>query len=137
MTIAASVVLLLNATTSLSTLQCLVTGIPLLCLVGLAFPGPSINWQSAVRQSGKGIGTVHGEVVLLTAAILLGKTLILAIEQTGFDETVAALQLARLGRHHRHHRHHHHSRLCGRPPDRDRDIGACSLWINRDRRVAT
>jgi hypothetical protein len=37
--IAALVVLLLNATTSLSTLQCLVTGIPPLCLVGLAFQG--------------------------------------------------------------------------------------------------
>jgi hypothetical protein len=53
--------------------------------------------EAAVRQSGKGIGTVHGEVVLLTAAILLGKTLILAIEKTGFDETVAALQLADWG----------------------------------------
>jgi len=91
-TIAASVVLLLNATTSLSTLQCLVTGIPLLCLIGLAFQGrPQL--ATAIRQSGKGIGTVHGEVVLLTAAILLGKTLILAIEQTGFDEMIAALQL--------------------------------------------
>ena len=135
-TIAASVVLLLNATTSLSTLQCLVTGIPLLCLIGLAFQGrPQL--ATAIRQSGKGIGTVHGEVVLLTAAILLGKTLILAIEQTGFDEMIAAFAAARLGRHHGHHWHHHHSRLCRRPPDRDRDIGACSLWVNRDRRVTT
>ncbi|NKB20066.1 MAG: hypothetical protein GKS01_05910 [Alphaproteobacteria bacterium] len=89
---AASVVLLLSATTSLSTLQCLVTGIPLLCLTGLAFQGRH-HLVAAIRQSGKGIGTVHSEVVLLTAAILLGKALILAIEKTGFDQTVAALQL--------------------------------------------
>lgn len=91
-TAAASVVLLLNATTNLSTLQCLVTGIPLLCLTGLAVQGRH-QLVSAIRQSGTGIGTVHGEVVLLTAAILLGKALILAIETTGFDETIAALQL--------------------------------------------
>ena len=89
---AAAIVLLLNATTSLSTLQCLVTGIPVLCLTGLLFQGRA-PLSAALQQSGKGIGAVHSEVVLLTAAILLGKALILTISATGFDQTIAALQL--------------------------------------------
>ncbi|MBK20463.1 MAG: hypothetical protein CMM52_16655 [Rhodospirillaceae bacterium] len=89
---AAFVVLLLNSTTSLSTLQCLVTGIPVLCLFGLAAQGLS-HLKIAVQQSGNGIGAVHSEVVLLTAAILLGKTLTLAISETGFNQAVAALGL--------------------------------------------
>ncbi len=90
--LAAAIVLVLNATTSLSTLQCLVTGIPVLCLIGLSLQGRA-QLSAALQQSSKGIGAVHSEVVLLTAAILLGKALILAISATGFDQTIAALQL--------------------------------------------
>ena len=89
---AACVVLALNATTPLSTLQCLITGIPVFCFIGLSLQGYQY-FKSAAVQLGKGIGAVHSEVVLLTAAILLGKTLILAIDQTGFDEMIAAFQL--------------------------------------------
>ena len=89
---AACVVLALNATTPLSTLQCLITGIPVFCFIGLSLQGYQY-FKSAAVQLGKGIGAVHSEVVLLTAAILLGKTLILAIDQTGFGAIIAAFQL--------------------------------------------
>ena len=89
---AASVVLALNATTPLSTLQCLITGIPVFCVIGLSLQGYKY-FKSAAGLLGKGLGAVHGEVVLLTAAILLGKTLILAIGETGFGEMIAAFQL--------------------------------------------
>ena len=89
---AACVVLAINATTSLSTLQCLITGIPVFCFVGLLLQGYK-NFTLAATQLGKGLGAVHGEVVLLTAAILLGKTLILAIDETGFNQMITAFQL--------------------------------------------
>lgn len=89
---AASVVLLLNAITPLSTLQCLITGIPLLCITALAFQG-RYQLLSAIKQAGKGMGTIHSEIVLLTTAILLGRALIVAIEKSGFNETILAIQL--------------------------------------------
>lgn len=91
-TAAACVVLALNATTSLSTLECLIAGIPVFCFIGVSLQGYKY-FKSAAGQLGIGIGAVHSEVILLTAAILLGKTLILAIDQTGFDEMIAAFQL--------------------------------------------
>ncbi|MAS82995.1 MAG: hypothetical protein CMF45_09945 [Legionellales bacterium] len=89
---AACVILALNATTSLSTLQCLITGIPVFCFIGLLLQGYK-HFRLAAGQLGKGLGAVHGEVVLLTAAILLGKTLILAIDATGFAQMITAFQL--------------------------------------------
>ena len=81
--LAAAVVLALKALTPFGTLQCLVLGVPVLCLAALAVQGRERLWI-AVRQSATGIGAVRAEISLLTAAMALGQVLVVALEASGF-----------------------------------------------------
>jgi hypothetical protein len=90
--IAAAAVLGLKAVTPLTTLQCLVVGIPILCIGGLLTQSPD-HLRRAVSQAGKGIGAVRGEIALLSCAFALGKVLELALQTSNIDDQITALAL--------------------------------------------
>ncbi|MEK9846995.1 MAG: hypothetical protein VW445_04190 [Rhodospirillaceae bacterium] len=83
-TLTALVVLALNGFTTLSTLQCLVLGVPALCVTGLAFMGLEKLLRS-LKEAGEGLGTIQGEIVLLTTSFALGRLLqfLLETEENG------------------------------------------------------
>jgi len=88
--VAALVVVGIKAATPFSTLQCLILGIPLLCLAALAAQGArQLRW--AVTQAAGGVGTMGGEITLLTFSFALGLALQRALEAAGVGEKIAAL----------------------------------------------
>jgi hypothetical protein len=88
--LAAAAVLGLNAVTPLTTLQCLVVGIPVLCICSLL--AQSIDHlRVAVRQAGRSVGTVRGEIALLTCAFALGKVLEQALQAGGIGDQITAM----------------------------------------------
>jgi hypothetical protein len=89
-TLAAAVVFALNAATPLGTLQCLVLGVPVLCLVALGFQGGG-RLSAAVSQSAKGMAAVRGEISLLTTAMALGQVLVVVLAASGFGAWLGAL----------------------------------------------
>lgn len=86
--LAAAVVLALKAVTPLGTLQCLVLGVPVLCLGALSVQG---DMRRAAAQSARGMGAIRGEISLLTAAMALGQVVVVALEASGFGAWLAAL----------------------------------------------
>jgi len=88
--LAAAAVLGLKAATPFTTLQCLVLGIPVLCLATLAASGLR-HLTAGIRQSGQGLGAVRGEIVLLTCSFALGRVLQVALEAGGAGDWVTAL----------------------------------------------
>lgn len=88
--IAAAVVLGLKAVTSLTTLQCLVLGVPVLCLITLAASGLH-HLRDGVRQSGQELGGIRGEIILLTLSFALGRVLQTALEAGGAGDIVTEL----------------------------------------------
>jgi len=88
--LAAVVVLALKALTPFGTLQCLVLGVPVLCLAALAIQGGQ-RVKTAVRQSAAGIGAVRAEISLLTAAMALGQVLVVALDASGFGAWLGSL----------------------------------------------
>lgn len=88
--LAAAAVLGLKAATPLTTLQCLVVGIPVLCLGGLMVQGVD-HLRRATRQTALGLGAVRGEIVLLSCAFALGKVLEQALRSGGLGEQIIAL----------------------------------------------
>ena len=89
-TLAAAVVFALNAVTPLGTLQCLVLGVPVLCLVALVLQGGG-RLRIAVAQSASGMAAVRGEISLLTAAMALGQVLVVVLAASGFGAWLAGL----------------------------------------------
>ncbi|MDA0653690.1 MAG: hypothetical protein O3C49_10495, partial [Proteobacteria bacterium] len=88
--LAAAAVLGLNAVTPLTTLQCLVVGIPVLCICGLL--AQSIDHlRVAVRQAGRSVGAVRGEIALLTCAFALGKVLEQALQAGGIGDQITSM----------------------------------------------
>jgi hypothetical protein len=88
--IATGAVLSLKAATALTTLQCLVVGVPALCLAALAAQGAA-QLRRGVVQAGRGIGGMQGEIALLTFALALGKTMEPALTGGPVAAQVAAL----------------------------------------------
>lgn len=88
--LAAAAVLGLNAATTLTTLQCLVVGVPVLCLAALMVQGRD-HLRSALAQTGRGIAMVRGEIVLLSFAFALGRVLEQALQSGGVGAQVTAL----------------------------------------------
>lgn len=88
--IAAAAVLGLKAVTSLTTLQCLVVGIPVICLLSLAWQGRD-HLTSAIGQAGRGVGAVRGEIALLSFAFALGEVLEQALQAGGVGDQITAL----------------------------------------------
>lgn len=88
--LAATAVLVLTALTPLTTLQCLVVSIPVLCLGGLVAQSVD-HLRRAVVQTGRGVGAVRGEVVLLSFAFALGKVLERALITGGVGDQIVAL----------------------------------------------
>jgi hypothetical protein len=88
--LAAAAILGLKALTPLTTLECLVVGVPALCLCGLLFQGID-HLRRAVRQAGQGVGAVRGEIALLTCAFALGKVLEQALRTGDIGGQVTAL----------------------------------------------
>ena len=88
--LAAAAVLGLNAVTPLTTLQCLVVGIPVLCICSLL--AQSIDHlRVAVRQAGRSVGAVRGEIALLTSAFALGKVLEQVLQAGGIGDQITAM----------------------------------------------
>jgi hypothetical protein len=87
---AAAAVLGLKSITPLTTLQCLVVGIPVLCMGGLLSQGID-HLRRAVGQAARGVGTVRGEIALLSCAFALGKVLEQALETGGVGAHIVAL----------------------------------------------
>lgn len=88
--LAAAAVLGLKAVTPMTTLQCLVVGIPALCIGGLALQGAA-HLRRAIGQAGRGIGAVRGEIALLSCAFALGKVLEQALQAGGVGDQIIAL----------------------------------------------
>ena len=74
----------------MTTLECLVTGVPVLCLVALALQGGG-RLGAAMTQSTRGMSAMRGEIALLTAAMALGQVLVLTLNATGAEQQLAAL----------------------------------------------
>jgi len=88
--LAAAAVLGLKAATPLTTLQCLVVGIPVLCIGGLLSQGID-HLRRAVSRAGQGVGAVRGEIALLSCAFALGKVLEQALQAGGIGDQITAL----------------------------------------------
>lgn len=88
--IAAAAVLILNALTPWTTLQCLVIGIPVLCGAVLLGQGGD-HIKRAAKQTGQTVGTVRGEIALLSFAFALGKVFEQAIQTGGIGDQIMAL----------------------------------------------
>ncbi len=89
-TLAAALVLALNAATPFGTLQCLVLGVPVLCVVALGFQGGG-RVRAAAVAAANGMTAVKSEICLLTAAMALGQVLAVALAASGFDVWLARL----------------------------------------------
>ena len=88
--LSAAAVLGLKAVTPLTTLQCLVVGIPVLCIGGLL--SQSIDHlRRAVSQAAQGVGAVRGKIALLSCAFALGKVLEQALQTGGVGDQITAL----------------------------------------------
>lgn len=88
--LAAAAVLALKAATPLTTLECLVLGIPVLCIGGLLTQSVE-HLRRAAKQAGRGVGTVRGEIVLLSWAFALGMVLEQALQAGGIGNQITAL----------------------------------------------
>ena len=88
--LATGAVLALKAATPLTTLQCLVVGVPVLCVVALAAQGAA-SLRRGIVQAGRGIGGMRAEIALLTFAFALGRTMEKALSGGPVAEQVAAL----------------------------------------------
>lgn len=89
-TLAAAVVLALNAATPFGTLQCLVLGVPVLCVAALALQGGG-RVRGAVSAAATGMTAVKSEICLLTAAMALGQVLAVALAASGLDRWLAGI----------------------------------------------
>jgi hypothetical protein len=88
--LSAAAVLGLKAITPLTTLQCLMVGIPVLCIGGLL--SQSIDHlRRAVSQAAQGVGAVRGKIALLSCAFALGKVLEQALQTGGVGDQITAL----------------------------------------------
>ena len=87
---AAAAVLLLKAATTFTTLECLVLGVPILCFVTLAISGIT-NLKSGIIQSGQGLDSISGEVVLLTCSFALGHVLQYYLELVDIETLILHL----------------------------------------------
>ena len=87
--LASAAILGLNATTPLTTLQCLVIVVPLLCIGGLFYQGTG-HLNRAVGQAVKNVGSVRGEIVLLSTAFALGMVSEIALQASGIGDRIAA-----------------------------------------------
>lgn len=88
--LSAAAVLGLKAVTPLTTLQCLVVGIPVLCIGGLL--SQSIDHlRRAASQAAQGVGAVRGEIALLSCAFALGNVLEQALQTGGVGDQITAL----------------------------------------------
>lgn len=88
--IASAAVLGLKAVTPLTTLQCLVIGIPVICLLSLALQGQD-HLLRATTQAGRGISAVRGEIALLSFAFALGEVLEQGLQAGGVGDQITAL----------------------------------------------
>lgn len=88
--LASAAVIVLKAVTPLSTLQCLVVGIPVICLVSLALQGRD-HLVKAASQAGGSVGLVRGEIALLSVAFALGEVLEIALQAGGIGDRITAL----------------------------------------------
>ena len=88
--LAAAAVLALNAITPLTTLQCLVVGVPVLCVFGLLSQSVD-HLRRATNQARQSIGMVRGEIALLSSAFALGKVLEQALQTGGIGDQIIAL----------------------------------------------
>ena len=89
-TLAAAAVLALNAITALTTLQCLVIGVPVLCIFGLISQSVD-HLRRATNQARQSVGMVRGEIALLSSAFALGKVLEQALQAGGMGDLIIAL----------------------------------------------
>ena len=88
--LASAAVIVLKAVTPLSTLQCLVVGIPVICLLSLALQGRD-HLVKAASQAGGSVGLVRGEIALLSVAFALGEVLEIALQAGGIGDRITAL----------------------------------------------
>jgi len=87
--------LVVVATTSLlpvTTLQALVAAMPLVCVAGLVPLGRKALTR-ALATTWKGAGTLGDEIMLLTAALVLGRALEAAVDQGGIAAALAGFAL--------------------------------------------
>lgn len=88
--VASAAVLGLKALTPLTTLQCLVIGIPVICFLSLAIQGRD-HLVTAAAQAGRGVGAVRGEIALLSFAFALGEVLEKGLEAGGVGAQITAM----------------------------------------------
>jgi hypothetical protein len=86
--LAALVVLALNLVSHLTTLQSLVLGVPLLCIASLVFSGPQ-NLIEGFKEAGAGLGTIRGEIMLLTCSFALGLGIQFVLESGNLLEWIS------------------------------------------------
>lgn len=90
--VAAFVVVAATSLLPVTTLQALVLGMPLLCLAGLVPLGRAPTMR-ALAATWKGAGALGDEIMLLTAALVLGRALEAAVDQGGIATALAGLAL--------------------------------------------
>jgi hypothetical protein len=86
----AAVVVVLTAATPLSTLQALITGVPVLCALALA-SGRQGQARAALGQVREGLSKVGGEISILVFSMALGGAIRAALAETGLGAEIAAL----------------------------------------------
>lgn len=88
--LASAAVIGLKAVTPLTTLQCLVVSIPVICLLSLAFQGRD-HLTKAASQAAGSVGLVRGEIALLSVAFALGEVLEMALQAGGVGDRITDL----------------------------------------------
>jgi len=91
--VAAMIVVGMTALTPLSTLESLVLGMPLPCLLAIAH-APAGDLRAALRATGEGLTRIGPETSLLCFAMALGVAFEAALPRTGLLERIGALALS-------------------------------------------
>jgi hypothetical protein len=86
----AALVVGVSAATSLSSLQALITAVPVLCAFGLARLGPG-RIRAAAIQVRDGLSAVGGEIAILTLSLALGAAIRVAIGKLALGDVIAAV----------------------------------------------
>jgi hypothetical protein len=86
----AALVVGVTAATPLTTLQALITAVPLLCAAGLAGMGRD-RIRGALAQVRDGLSAVGGEIAILTFSLALGAAIRVALGQAALGDAIAAL----------------------------------------------
>ena len=86
----------LSTVASLSTLKALIATIPFLAVLSL-IPASRATLRAVAKETWRSSSRVSDEIVVVTAALVLGRVLQAAIGETGIGETIAALAIPTWG----------------------------------------